>query len=157
MFSFSKRIASLVAQMVKNPPVMQETWVQSLGQEDPLEKWTATHSSILAWRILWTEEPGRLQSLGLQRVRHDWATFTFTSMCCYMIDPCWLSIFLGGSVGEETTCNAEDGGSIPGSGRSPEEGNCNPLQYSCLESSMDRGAWWATVHAVVKNQTRLSD
>ena len=64
-------------------------------------------------------------------------------MCCYMIDPCWLSIFLGGSVGEETTCNAEDGGSIPGSGRSPEEGNCNPLQYSCLESSMDRGPWQA--------------
>ena len=50
----------------KNPPVMRETWVQSLGWEDPLEKGTATHSSILAWRIPWTEEPGRLQSLGSQ-------------------------------------------------------------------------------------------
>ena len=50
---------------------MQETWVQSLGQEDPLEEGTATHSSILAWRIPWTEEPGRLQSIGSQRVRHD--------------------------------------------------------------------------------------
>ena len=60
-----------VAQMVKNLPVMQETWVQSLGWEDPLEKIMATHSSILAWRIPWTEEPGRLQSMGLQRVRHD--------------------------------------------------------------------------------------
>ena len=53
-----------MAQIVKNLPVMQETWVQSLGQEDPLEKRTATQSSILAWRISWTEEPGGLQSMG---------------------------------------------------------------------------------------------
>ena len=65
---------SMVAQMVKNPPAMRETWVQSLGWEDPLEKGTATHSSILAWRIPWTEEPGRLQSMGSHRVRHDWVT-----------------------------------------------------------------------------------
>ena len=56
--------ASLVAQMVKNPPAVQETWVRSLGWEDPLEKEMATHSSILAWRIPWTEEPGGLQSMG---------------------------------------------------------------------------------------------
>ena len=55
--------SSLVAQMVKNLPVMQETWVQSLGQEDPLEKGMATHSSILAWRIPWTEDPSWLQSM----------------------------------------------------------------------------------------------
>ena len=53
---------------------MQETWLRSLGQEDPLEKEMAIHSSILAWRIPWTEEPGRLQSTGLQRVGHDWVT-----------------------------------------------------------------------------------
>ena len=63
--------ASLVAQLVKNPPAMQETCVQFLGWEDPLEKEMATHSSILAWKIPWTEDPGRLQSNGLQRVRHD--------------------------------------------------------------------------------------
>ena len=57
---------------------MQKTKVQSLGQENPLEKWMASHSSILAWRIPWTEEPGRLQSLGLQRVGHNWATNTPT-------------------------------------------------------------------------------
>ena len=57
--------------MVKNLPAMQETQVQSLGQEDSLEKGMATHSSILDWRIPWTEEPGRLQSMGLQRVGHD--------------------------------------------------------------------------------------
>ena len=66
----------MVAQMVKNLPAMWETWVQSLGWGDPLEKGMATHSSILAWRIPWTEEPGGLQSVGLQRVRHDWATNT---------------------------------------------------------------------------------
>ena len=60
--------------MVKNLPAMQDTQVQSLGQEDPLEKEMATHSSILAWEIPWTEEPGGLQFLGMQRVRHDLAT-----------------------------------------------------------------------------------
>ena len=57
--------------MVKNLPAKQETWVQSLGQEDPLQEGMATHSSILAWRIPWTEEPGGLQSMGSQRARHN--------------------------------------------------------------------------------------
>ena len=70
--------AFLVAQMVKNLPAMQETWVWSMGQEDPLEGEMTTYSSILAWRIPWTEEPGRLQSMRSQRVRHDWVTNTFT-------------------------------------------------------------------------------
>ena len=60
-----------VAQSVKNLPAVQETWVRSLGWEDPLEKEMATHSSILAWKIPWTEEPGGLQSMGSQRVGHD--------------------------------------------------------------------------------------
>ena len=68
ILSFSRQClllwASLVAQLVKNLPAMQETWVQSLGQEDPLEKEMSTYSSILAWKIPWTEEPGRLQSMG---------------------------------------------------------------------------------------------
>ena len=63
--------ACLVAQTIKNLPAIQETRVQSMDQKDPLEKGMATHSSILAWRIPWTEEPGRLQSMGSQRVRHD--------------------------------------------------------------------------------------
>ena len=62
---------SLVARTAKNLPVMQETWVRSLGQEDPLKKGMATHSGILAWEIPWTEEPGGLQSTGSQRVGHD--------------------------------------------------------------------------------------
>ena len=66
--------------MVENLPAMQETWVQSLGQEDPLEKGMATHSSILAWRIPLTEEPGGLQSMDLQRVLDDGATNTLNRM-----------------------------------------------------------------------------
>ena len=69
---------SLVVQMVKNLPAMQETQVRSLGQEDALEKDMATHSSILAWRIPRTEKPGKLSSVGSQRVGHDSATNTFT-------------------------------------------------------------------------------
>ena len=65
-----------MAPIVKNLPAMQETWVPSLDQEDTLEKGMATHSSILAWRIPWTQEPGRLQSMGSQRIRHDSETNT---------------------------------------------------------------------------------
>ena len=68
--------ASLVAQLEKNLPAVQETWVRSLGWKDPLAKEMATHSSILAWKIPWTEEPGGLQSMGSQRVGYDWATNT---------------------------------------------------------------------------------
>ena len=78
---FNRFRASLVAQMVKRLPTMWETWVRSLGQEDPLEKEIATHSSILAWKIPWTEDPGTLQSMGSQRVGHDWPTsLHFTSL-----------------------------------------------------------------------------
>ena len=66
--------ASLVAQSVKHMPAMWETWVRSLDQEDPLEKEKATHSGTLAWKIPWTEKPGKLQSIGSQRVGHDWVT-----------------------------------------------------------------------------------
>ena len=67
-----------MAQKVKNLPAMQETLIQSLGQELNLEKGMAAHSSILTWEIPWTEEPGGLQSVGSQRVRHNWETNTFT-------------------------------------------------------------------------------
>ena len=67
-------MASLIAQLVKNLPTMQENWIQSLGWEDSLVKGMATHSSILAWRIPWTQEPGGLQSMGLQRVGQDLVT-----------------------------------------------------------------------------------
>ena len=106
---------------------MQETWVRSLGWEDTLEKWMATHSSILAWRIPWSHKE-------LDTTE-------------------WLSLYQMALVLKDPPTDAgdvRDAGSIPGSERSPGEGNGNPLQYSCLENPMDRGAWWATVHGVTK-------
>ena len=94
-----------MAQKVKNLPAMQETWVQSLGQKDLLEKEMATDSSILAWRIPWTVELGGLQSIGSQRVGYD-----PRDLAAHMHDM-------------------------------KREGNGTPLQYSCLENPMDRGAW----------------
>ena len=90
-----------MAQRLKHLPGIQETRVRSLGWEDPLEKEMATHSSTLAWRIPWREEPGRLQSMGSQRVGHD---FTFTSNL-------HLGPFaLGGASGENLPANAEEVG-----------------------------------------------
>ena len=125
---FGQELASLVAQMVNNLPAIQETQVQSLGWEDPLQKRNDTHSSILAWRIPCTEEPGGLQSVGSQRDGHNWATN--------------ISDFPGDSVAKNLPANAGDAGdtgSMPGSGRVPGEGNGSPLLYSCLENPMDRG------------------
>ena len=68
-----------------------------------------------------------------------------------------IKCFPGGSDGKASACNVGDPSSIPGSGRSPGEGNGNPLHYSCLENSMDGGAWWATDHGFAKSRTRLSD
>ena len=93
------RETSLVAQRLKHLPPMWETWVQSLGWEDPLEKEMTTHSSIFAWRIPWTEEPGRLRSMGLQRVGHNWVT----SLSLLLSS---LKGFPGGSAGKESARNA---------------------------------------------------
>ena len=95
--------------MVKNLPVMRETQVQSLGWEDPLENEIATHSSILAWKISWMEEPGGLQSKESKRVGHTTERLHFHFLFTF--------------------------------------------QYSCLENSMDRGTWQATVRRVAKSQT----
>ena len=125
--------------MVKNFPSMQETWVKSLGQEGPLEKAMVTHSRILAWRILWTEEPGGLQPMGLQRVGHDWEADTFTSLSLLHFS------------GKETVCQIRRFKRCrfdPGLGASPRGGHGNPPQYSCLENPMHRGAWRATVQRV---------
>ena len=85
---------------VKNLPAMQETQVQPLGLEDALEKWMAPHSSALAWRVLWTEEPGGLQSTGSQRVGHEWVTNTHA---VYMLIP--VSQFIAPSLSQLVTTN----------------------------------------------------
>ena len=118
---------------------MQETpemQFPSLGQEDPLEEGMATHSSTLAWKIPWTEEPGGLQPLGSQTTRHTWSF-----LAC-------------------TPAQVKDRTRIPNLGSHKGlagEGNGTPLQYSCLENPMDGGAWWAAVHGVAKSRTRLND
>ena len=95
---------------VKNLPAMQESWIQSLGREDPLEKRMATHSSILAWRIPWTEEPGGLQSTGSQRVRHDLATnhtkYSIKFFCNPTISETQgtFTIILGHSTAKNSSC-----------------------------------------------------
>ena len=102
---------------------MWETWVRSLGWEDPLGKGKATHSSILAWRIPWRPQFNCwIGKIPWRRVR--------------LPSPVFLD-FPDGSAGKESICNAGDLGSIPGLGRSPGEGNRDPLQYSGLEKSMD--------------------
>ena len=106
-----------MAQTVKNPPAMQGTWVQSLGWEDPLEKEMATRSSILAWRIPWTEETDRLQFMGLQRVGHDWVTNTFTFTFIILLGASKVVLLV-----KNPPASAKDAsytGSIPGSGRFP--------------------------------------
>ena len=110
---------------------MQEPQVRSLDQEGALEEGMATHSSILAWRSPCTEEAGGLQSIGSQRVGHDWSDLAqhLSTLGRYCIS---LWIVVG-------------------------EGNSNPLKYSCLENPMDGGAWWAAVHGVTEGWTRLSD
>ena len=81
-----------MAQMVKNPPAMQETWVPSLGGEDPMEKSMATHSRILTWRIPWIEEPGRLQSVGSQTVGHDFQIGKGVRQG-YILSPCLFNLY----------------------------------------------------------------
>ena len=133
-----------MAQMVKRLPAMQETWVQSLGWEDALEKEMTTHSSTLAWKIPWTEEPGKLQSYGVAKSWTQLNNFTFTffhyARALLIINSTTTLYFPGGSDSKESAHNAGDPGLILGSGRSPGEGHGNPLQYSCLENSLDRGA-----------------
>ena len=139
----------------------QETRVQSLSWEDPLEDEMATHSSILAWRIPWTEELGGPHSMGLQRVRHDWARMHATThteltkitLPLSLVSPVYLLVTSPQCMPLfQTSCASlvdQMVKNLPAmqetqvwSRRSPGEGNGNPIQYSYLENSMDKGAWW---------------
>ena len=143
--------ASLVAQMIKNLPVMQETQVWSLGHEDFLEKRMAIHSSILAWRSPWTEEPGGLQSMGPQRVGHDWAVNTIYTLLEKAMAPhsstlAWKILWTEepgrlqstGSLESDTTERLHFHFSLSCIGG----GNGNPLQCSCLENPRDGKPGW---------------
>ena len=133
---------------------MQETQVQSLGREDLLEKEMATHSSILAWEIPWTEEPGGLQSMGWKELDTTEQP-THVHACTHTHTHTHTLGLLWWLSGKESDCSAIDTGSVSGLGRSPGGRHGKPLQYSCLENPVERGAWWATVHRIVKSQTQL--
>ena len=132
---------------------MQDTWVPWVGK--------------ILWRRVWPptliflpgDSHGQRSSASYSpRGRKEmdmteWAQAPSMSVCVYI----YVSGFSCSSVGKEAACSAGDPGSIPGLGRSPGEGNGNPLQYPYLENLMDRGAWWATVHGVAKSQAWLRD
>ena len=130
--------ASLIAQLVKNPPTMQGTPDWFLGWEDSLEK----------------RKSYPLQDSGLENPL-DSIVHGVAKSQIGLSDFHFHFCFPGDSVGKESACHAGDPGSIPGSGRSPGEGNGNPLQYSCLENLMDRRAWRDIVHGVAKSRTWL--
>ena len=144
---------------------MQETQVLSLGWEDFLEKRVAIHSSILAWRIPWTEEPGGLQCMGLQRVWHDLETNTFSFHLHYHLHALdmyvcmYVCMYVSAcmSVVKNPPAKAGDMNSIPELGTSPGEGNGNVFQSSCPRNPMDKGAWWTAVHVIAKSRTQFSD
>ena len=142
--------------MVKNQPVhvgdVRDVSSKFLSWEDPLEEGMATPPSILAQSPMergawWDTVSGVAES---QKRLGDLALMHIIMVTLGLGFP-------GGSDSQESACNAEDLGSIPGSRRSPGEGNGDPPQYSCLKNPMDRGAWQAIVHGVTKNQTRLSN
>ena len=157
---------------------MQETWVQSLGQEDPLEKEMATRSSILAGEF--NRQRSLMATVHWVKKSQTWlsdsnCSLIFLSLWTFQADLAISSFqfqgsipglarsleeemethwdFPGGSEGKPSVYNVGDPCSIPGLGRSPGEGNANPLQCSCLGNPMDGGAWWATVHGVAESDT----
>ena len=140
---------------------MQEMGDQSLGQGDPLEKEMVTHSSVLAWEITWTEASGRLQSRGVTKSWTQLSGWTEHIIHSTFVQIQRMHRVLQVALAVmNSVANAGDirnTGSIPGSGRYLGGQYSNPLQYSCLMSPVDRGAWWITVHGVTKNCTRLRD
>ena len=150
---------------VKNLLAMQEpqkTQVLPLGQEDPLAEDRETHSSILAWRIPWTEEPGGLQSIGLPRVRHDWSNLSRTLGFLWQPTPVLLPgkshgrrSLVGCSPWDLEEWDTTEWLDFHFSLSCFVEGNGNPLQCSCLENPRDGAAWWAAIYGVAQSRTRL--
>ena len=135
-------------------PKMDGSWWKDLTECGPLEKGMTNHFSILALRTPWTVWKGKTPLLPeenslyiLREVKNRETSILYSLNIQFKLS---LQGFPGGSDGKASACNAGDQGLIPESGRSPREGNGNPLQYSCLKNPMDRGPWRATVHEAAK-------
>ena len=135
-------------QRVKNLPAKQETRVWSLDQEDLQGEGMAMHSSILAWRIPWTEEPHGLWSIGSQKAGHGWSNLAHLYIVGNYVQ-CYMATWMGEEFGGEWIHVYV--------WLSPFPVHLKLSQYPCLENSMDRGAWQATIREVGKNQTWLSN
>ena len=136
--------ATLVPQLVKNLPAIQETQVWFLGWGNPLEKGMATHSSILTWRIPWTEEQGRLQSMGSQRVRNDWAKFTFSFKSRYR-----QNIYMSRMY--------SDAGTLSMKCKGTERDFMLMLGFLCLVSCRVLALAWVTVLTLLASRMDLSE
>ena len=142
-------------------------WWLRLDNKSQLREHLVLGHYPLIFVIVFDDRIGRYVALFLfpphffVSIASSWVIAFFKKNLSY-IDTIWLIIvdfkgFPGSSDGKASACKAGDLGSIPGLGRSPGDGNGNSLQYSCLENSMDRGAWWGTIHGITKSQTQLSD
>ena len=123
----------------------QEMWVWSLGREDPLDGDMATHSSILAFKVRWTEKPGRLQFVGLQRVGHNWVTKHTPRVRASLVAQQW-----------KIDLSYRRCGFDPWVRKIPWRRNWHPTQYSCLGNPMDRRAWRTTIHGVTRVRHNLA-
>ena len=154
-------LTSLVAQTVKRLPAVQETRVQSLGWEDPLEKKMATHSSTLAWKIPWTEEPGRLQSHGVAKSQTQLNDFTFTffhyARHCFSLTPPQLCTSLVVQTVKNLPIMQETQVWSLGREDPLEEGMATHFRILAWKIPTDRGAWQAIVLRVTKSWMWLSD
>ena len=149
--------ASLLAQSVKYLPAVQETWVRSLGQEDPLEEERATHSSILAWKFPWAEEPGRLQPWGTVSSSVSQGDKTQTFLSSFQLWPSYItqqSSLLTYRITSVCKVTGSHDRLMYCQCRGLEKAKApNSTAPACLENAMDGGAWWAAVHGVAKSRT----
>ena len=154
MCAWLQRVRRVSTALREDRCVRKVTWRAAERGHSPCTQSSPLHEGPVWWRsqsIYQTTKRGDLHSSSLAFRHEVWITLLKKYLFILSLG------FPGGSDGKESSCNAGDLGSIPGLGRSSRGGHGNPLQYSCLENPMARGAWWATVHGVTKSRTWLNN